>query len=415
MSPSFILSYRFLSSVANLLLFFDGVNLETVLKFIKTLFTPGKIFYKNCNFSLGVLGFRQTNIQNKPEFMLDMDTNEMKMEELLPAYFNGELDAGQVKAVEEWISAGSENAEIAKKVCMVHQIGKSVAVMKSVDTDAALRKVYGNIRRNSFRRFLASMQRAAAILLLPVLAAGGYFCFKYYTDEDESVNEQVELKTTAGMVSSAVLPDGSRVWLNSNSSLTYPVRFSGDERKVFLSGEAYFDVKSDNGKKFIVSTSSMDVEVLGTEFNVDAYGEDGRDVRTALVSGSVRMSYADTSGVRHIVRLSPGQMIVYDPDSDAVACMGINTETVTSWKDGRIVLDNTSLADALRMIENRYNVRFMITNGDLLQNRYTGVFDSQRLDTVLEHFRRTTRIHFKRDYADDGEYEITERETILVY
>ena len=150
-----------------------------------------------------------------------------------------------------------------------------------------------------------------------------------------------------------------------------------------------------------------------TVFNVDAYDDSGRDTRTTLVEGSVQMTFSDSAGVHRVVRMSPGQSVSYCPETDEVTRSRVNTETITSWKNGRIVLDNTSLADALRMIENRYNVQFDIMNKELLRNRYTGRFDNQILDRVLEYFVRTTDIRFERDETLSS--DVRGRERIKVY
>ncbi len=335
------------------------------------------------------------------------------MEELLLLYFKGGLDDEKRLMVEEWIASSEENRKTAEQVCWIHEVSEAAMVIKTADTENALSKVHGRIRHRNFRRFLSSCQKAAATLVLPLMLAGGYYAYHYY-HVDES--DYVELKTTTGMVSSITLPDNSKVWLNSNSHLKYPVRFSGKTRNVELQGEAYFKVEPDPDRKFIVSTTDMDIEVLGTEFNVDAYTHSGRDIQTTLVTGKVLMRYTDSKSTSRIVRMTPGQRLTYDPTGDSISLTEVNTSTVSSWKDGKIILDNTSLSDALRMIENRYNVRFIICNRELLDNRYTGQFVDQRLDTILEHFRKTTKIRFVRgDIQPSENGEILGPEEIKVF
>ena len=329
---------------------------------------------------------------------------------LLVRYFSGELDKSGAEALEQWIHSDEEHVRLANEVCRICSMGETLHVMKTTDTEAALKKMHRRMFGRGLVRVSRHVARFAAVLFLPAAILCGWYAWKYY---NPSPDEYIEMRTATGMLSSVMLPDSSKVWLNSNSILRYPVRFTGKKRTVSLKGEAYFDVKRDEERRFIVETPSMQVEVLGTEFNVDAYDEPGRDARTALVEGSVQMSFSDSAGVSHVVRMSPGQLVTYCRETDEVTRSRINMETITSWKNGSIVFDNTSLADALRMVENRYNVSFDIRNRSLLKNRYTGRFDNQSLDRVLEYFVRTTDIRFERE--DPVSANVSGREKIRVY
>ncbi len=301
----------------------------------------------------------------------------------------------------------NNNENITRDMELIYAMSDFVKTAESVDTEAALEKMHARIRASRRSRAFRRIANVAAVLLLPAFIAAGYFAFEYF-HVDES--EYVEMKTTAGMTASVTLPDGSTVWLNSNSSLRYPSRFNGGVREVSLDGEGYFKVSADTDRKFIVHTEAMQVEVFGTEFNVDAYRAKDRDVRTTLVSGKVQVRYDDARKNSHVVKMAPGQMLSFNPDTRGMMISEVNHSVVSSWKDGRIVLQNTTLEDALRMIENRYHVKFDIENVELLDNRYTGQFTGQRLDVVLEHFRRTTDMRFVRGDVDDEGME-----TIMVY
>ena len=319
--------------------------------------------------------------------MIDINNIEFHLGE----YFRGELDTGSIAEIEQWIGESPANREQALQVCRLEMSLSELHQGFEADTEAALRSVSSRIWKRRTSRVVKIIQQVAAALLLPLLAAGGYYAYQFH-HIDES--EYILVKTTTGMVSSVVLPDSSKVWLNSNSELRYPVRFAGRTRSVNLKGEAFFDVEKSEGRKFVVNAGDIQVEVLGTEFNVEAYPEKGRVTRTTLVSGSVRMSYVSEHGQEQKVSMLPGQQASYDSESGSVRLIEVNTAIASSWKDGRIVLDDTPLADALRMIENRYNVKFLIRNKDLLRNRYTGLFEDQRLEVILDHFRKTTDMVF---------------------
>ncbi len=146
-----------------------------------------------------------------------------------------------------------------------------------------------------------------------------------------------------------VLADGTEVWLNAESRLTYPNRFTDGERRVKLQGEAYFKVAVDRQHPFVVETDYMQSEVLGTEFNVRTYTAD--DCHVTLVKGGVRVSDAAR---RHVAELRPGQDARLEPDAGFVLTQ-VDTEAYTAWKDGLFYFDQATLADIMRELGRWYD------------------------------------------------------------
>ena len=136
------------------------------------------------------------------------------------------------------------------------------------------------------------------------------------------------LKTERGGEWNVVLEDGTKVYLNSSSTLKYPTSFTGDSRQVVLEGEAYFEVTHDPDKPFIVKTSDMNIVVRGTSFNVNAYS-DYKTTRTTLVNGKIEV---ECSGNTHIVL--PGQQIVFEKETKSIKIEDVDTELYASWKNG---------------------------------------------------------------------------------
>lgn len=333
------------------------------------------------------------------------------MENRLIRYYNNELSAEEIAEVESWMEASEENRELARQIYWLCYAGDTLRTMRSVDTDKALSNVNRRIAKVRRRNLAARINRIAALLLLPV-AAIALWALCGNSPSEEPV-QYVELRTTSGMVSTITLPDSSKVWLNSNSYLRYPVRFEG-ERRVELIGEGYFKVSKDESKRFVVDTRTVDVEVMGTEFNIDAYDTEGRDVRTTLINGSINMTFVDNDNRHHLVKVYPGQRVTVDPQSKEWSIKRVNTSGAESWKEGRIVFDKTPLADALRMIENRFNIEFVVKNRKYYEHNFTGMFTDQRLDIILEHFKRSSNMRFKtRDTY--GMNNVKGREVIEIY
>ena len=166
----------------------------------------------------------------------------------------------------------------------------------------------------------------------------------------------------------ANLPDGTKVWLNSGSSLKHPVKFTGDTRTVELDGEAYFSVRKDRSKRFVVNTPfNIQTEVLGTEFNMEAYRTDSV-VRTTLVSGSVRLSFLGKGDTKETFVMKPDEEFVYNTATHEARAEKSYVEIYTAWKNGQVVLKNTSLAETLKILSKRFNVEFIV-KGVLTTNR----------------------------------------------
>lgn len=251
-------------------------------------------------------------------------------------------------------------------------------------------------------------QRAAAVLFIPLLVA---LLVQHWGGEERELAQMMEVKTNPGMTTSLTLSDGTVVFLNSESRLTYPSRFDGDVRNVTLQGEAYFEVAKNPEKKFIVSTSHQSqIEVLGTHFNVEAYEKEDR-ISATLVEGKIGFIF-NQGNVSKKVLMNPGQKLVYDSKDSKVQLYATTGESELAWKEGKIIFRNTPLEEGLRMLEKRYNVEFIIKNNRLKEDSFTGAFTNQRLERILEYFQLSSHIRWR--YLDSP--DITdEKSKIEIY
>jgi len=342
-------------------------------------------------------------------YMMIMD--KTKEESLLFDYASGNLSENDCAIVEQWIADSDENRKLATQIASIEQTASRLYAGQTLDVEKALTKSHKKIGQLRRKRITTHFTRIAAGLSLPLLLASLWLGYRYYAPSGQ---DNVEIRTTTGMTSCATLPDGSQVWLNSNSTLLYPARFSCKTRNVTLVGEGYFKVTKQNGRKFVVSCSGVDVEVLGTEFNVEAYPDKGNEIRTTLLSGKVKLHFDGRSGEHETQELLPGDSYSFHTGSRKMERIDVNPESVTAWKDGRIILDDTSLEDALRIVENRYNVEFIIKNPELLKNRYSGTFSDQSLEVVLGYFERTTNMKFDRNVHSVDSDNLKGRQIIIV-
>ena len=185
-----------------------------------------------------------------------------------------------------------------------------------------------------------------------------------------------------------VLPDGSKAWINSSSSVRYPSRFNGNERRVTVTGETYFEVAKDAAHPFIVSVNGVDITALGTAFNVNAYpNEDG--LRITLTEGKINVNAAQRNE-----QLLPGQQIIIRPGEWEIRTIDISP--VVAWTKNQFKLKNTSIEEVMRMAERWYDAR--IVYKEKVTDHFTGTIDRNvPISQLLKLLEATGQVHFQID------------------
>ena len=308
------------------------------------------------------------------------------VEELLPRYCDGNVSAEEKEKVEIWIRQSEEHYKIAQQIQLIYLASDTIAIMDQVNTDNALDKVDGRIRRSQVKTLFMWGQRVAAILFIPLLAV---YLLEVLIPEKRDIR-MLEVRTNPGMTTSLTLPDGTKVNLNSESLLVYPETFDGDFRSVRLEGEAFFEVVKNPEKRFVVTTPhNARVEVLGTSFNMEAFKWDSI-VSTTLISGKV--AFISRSGQ---VNMKPGEKLVYNIQADRASIYQTNGEAEISWKNGMIIFRKTPFEEALRMLTKRFNVDFVVSNNKYVKDFYTGSFTNHRLEQILDIFNASSGIKWR--------------------
>ena len=223
-----------------------------------------------------------------------------------------------------------------------------------------------------FILFIRKLSRAAAILILPLLAV----TFTYlYMKRNITLHDDIKLVECIvpnGEMTDVLLPDSSQVRLNAGSILVYPERF-GKTRTVFLSGEAYFSVTKNAKHPFVVSAADMKIEVLGTVFDVCSYA-DSKQSSVTLKSGKVNVSF-DQAGIQPVI-LTPNERVTYNRNSKQAEKRMVNAENIIAWTKGDIVIQGMSIDDIVNTIERKYNMRVYLNSHRYKDDRITVKLDS---------------------------------------
>jgi ferric-dicitrate binding protein FerR (iron transport regulator) len=253
-------------------------------------------------------------------------------------------------------------------------------------------------QRYKRRDFVTVFSRVAAILIIPIVCFSAYQYFSstkktpiiaVLADNQESI---VEYTVNPGVKGRVVLPDGSEVWLNSNSSLRCPAVFENDSRVVTLSGEAFFEVRSDEQRPMYVKTSrNITVKVIGTRFNISTYDND-HFFNLHLISGKVRL--INENNMVEFDVLPNQEVYVTDVDQKFKLKRNPDEHLNTAWKEGYLVFDATLLSEVIRKMERWYGVNVEVKSPRILNEKFTAEFHSESLTQVLDYLKMCSGINY---------------------
>jgi len=217
------------------------------------------------------------------------------------------------------------------------------------------------------------------------------------------------LKIPYGKRFMLVLSDGTRVHLNAGTTLKYPVEFiKGKYRQVFLEGEAYFDVAKDPKHPFVVNTDDINIQVLGTRFNLSAYSEDAA-TNTVLVEGSVGFfEKGKKFDSKSDATLDPGFMATWKKEDGSISYSEVDTDMYTGWMDGRIIFNHIPFDDILKKLERNYDVKITNKDAELADTRFTASFDTETIEQILNAFKKSYPLQYV--IMDDNQITIQQPE-----
>ena len=315
-------------------------------------------------------------------------------EEVLVAFLKGELDAAQAAAVEAWYDRSAANRRMLGQVYYILYVSDRINDAAGIDVERSLRQFKRRMhagRRISLRR--SAVRIAAAAVIAAVLLAGGFTTVSL----SKRLAQPVTVVTQLGERSQVVLPDGTKVWLNSSSSVEYVAPFFSRQRRVKMEGEAYFEVEHDRRAPFVVSTNGLDIEVLGTRFNIRNDDNEHR-VTTVLLEGAVK-AYA-SGREQASVRLHTAQQLVFDTRTHAMRLTDCpSAERSINWIDGRFCFEHDTFGEIVAELKRYYNVDIRFMDNRLRDMRFSGNF---RVEDGIYHIMSVLQLTYKFNYRIVG-------------
>jgi transmembrane sensor len=312
-------------------------------------------------------------------------------DELLFKYTIGRANPEEILNVQEWIDCSEERkGELAriKNMWVLAGLGNEIDPgIKGQEVEriwTIIRQLNQKERKSTFRfRFI---RYAAAILFLIGFSGTiGYYISNLST---KSISGYTEVIVRKGERSRVVLPDGSTVQLNSDSRLKF-VSFNSGKRNVMLEGEGFFNITHDRLRPFIVVTHGIEIEVLGTSFNVSSYPDDSF-VTTYLVSGKVKITDNNDD-----IFLNPNEAYSYNKVTRESVKMKMTDQRYSNWTKGVLTIDGETIGELAKKLERRFNVQIIFGDHEVKQHTYTGSIRDEDLNIVLQAIEFASSIKYE--------------------
>ena len=324
-----------------------------------------------------------------------MEISKSRIEELLPAYLSGELSDKDRVMMDNWRNESPENEAIYNENLKAWEALSLLNEMQQFNSFEALRKVNAKILQPQSAKLWITLQRVAAILMLPLLVYSGYMTIK--NQPKNNLQEQVMMQTISsrqGMVTQFALADGTKVWLNSGSELQFPGRFNSNKREVILKGEAFFEVTKNEKQPFRVNASELKVEVLGTSFNVVSFDNDTQS-EVVLVTGKVALSSENGQSKKEYGAMHSGQRAIYEKENHEVITQEVDVEKYIAWRDGNLIFQDDSMEDVVKRLSRWFNVEITINDPEINNYIYKATFRNENLVQVLNLLKLSAPIDYR--------------------
>jgi transmembrane sensor len=339
--------------------------------------------------------------------------DSVSADNLIVNYLGGKASEDEILKLEAWIRESDENQKYFNQLKNIWDAAADIPI----STDKALSKVLKQIYKGQKSKlsFFQIVQRIAAILFIPLLVS---MLWLYSENNFNSSNSNITYNKAVaafGTFSELELPDGSKVWLNAGSTLRYPDKFSNDNRLVYLVGEAYFEVHSNESIPFLVSTPYFTVKATGTKFNVRAE-KNFLTPSVTLIEGKVAVQKnSSDKGNGLITLLQPQQHMTYDTLSGHFTLQTEDPYKHFAWKDGKLVFRNDNISEVARRISLQYNVDIEIKGDEIKKYRYRATFENEPLNELLRLLKISSPIDYtevKPTALPDGTFS---RRKIIIY
>ncbi len=315
-----------------------------------------------------------------------MKSDKIPYEELARE-LSGEATAEEQKRIRQWVESSEEAREEYESFTDIWKERYFVQEDKPIiNQDEVADKIWDETfeqRKKTAPKWTIPLQVIAKVAAVLVLVFSlGYYGYVHVASDSAALRVvTIEKKTLPGQKSMITLPDGSVVWLNAGSKITYTSDFGVHHRNLRLSGQAFFDVFKDKSKPFVVRCKDLEVEALGTSFDINAYQQ--KQVKVSLLTGKVRVSPGKKKEEQHV--LLPGEYSIVDENNHVVEKGKFDSGLATAWKEGKLIFRDMTLDEMIPILELWYGVQIENKTRMKTQKHFNGTFERESLSNILEN------------------------------
>ncbi len=328
-----------------------------------------------------------------------MNKNQATTEDLLGKFLAQETDADESAMVENWLKASKENQKEFDDYQFIWQCTSTINEETPLDIDVAWSKVKSKIDSPKEAKIIAFTPKKQAFFT-PISIAASIFLlvgialiFILFNQKNVEI---ISLKTTNNTLEKT-LPDGSVVFLNSDTNLSYSTDFKGDTREITLNGEAFFKVQRDETKPFVIHANGSDIRVLGTSFNVKAYD---KNVKVSVETGKVEFKHQAKKTL-----LVKGEEATFEVNNDTIRKFAAMDKNVFAYKTKTFVFENSSLEHIITVLSESYHTKISLKNDKIKSCRLTTKFENETLPNALNVIAETLNLNINQQgekYIIDG-------------
>ncbi len=309
--------------------------------------------------------------------------------------------------VNDWRKVSLENEDAYQQSLRAWESISLLSEMKQFNSFVAWEKVNAVILKSKIFNWWTTVQRIAAILLLPLLLYSGYLTFqnRTFVHSQENILMQT-VSSRQGMVTQFDLADGTKVWLNSSSELHFPARFAGNKREVSLKGEAFFEVTKNEKQPFRVNANELKIEVLGTSFDVISFSGDAHS-EVILVKGKVDLSSENGQVKKQFGLLNTGERAIYERSNKSIDIHTVDVDKYISWREGKLIFRDDCMEDVVTRLSRWFNVEIIVNDPEINKYIYKATFRNENLIQVLNLLRLSAPIDYRithRSSLSNGEF-----------
>ncbi|MGQ8336198.1 FecR family protein [Sunxiuqinia sp. A32] len=327
-------------------------------------------------------------------------SDAIKYGSLIGKYLLGKEKSRELEELKKIVEREESNRLIFSQLKNEKHISEKIDEYEKIDRQKAWQKYSGKLAFVKLEQTIRKWKIAAVIFMIIGIGSLSGILRYEFSSTDSGKLLYTTFTTPLGQNSKIVLPDQSVVWLNSGTTITYNNHFSIDNRDVEIEGQAFFQVEHNEELPLIVNCRDLNVTVLGTKFDVNAY-PDHTNIEIVLQEGKVELTHDNYKSFRQI--LNPGEKLEFDTENVGLNVSQVDIYKYTSWKDGILIFKNDPMNEVLEKLERWYNIKIDVRNKEIYNLVFNATIVNQSVEEIFELIRYTCSVEYQIIHSKDPE------------